>query len=67
MDDGKCGNHLDLTKVNLPVNSISVFLIGYVTEQVQIMTIYLKVLNLLSLYLLGMEVWRINFLLNVDI
>jgi len=61
------GDHLDLMKDNLPVSSISVFLIGYVTEQVQIMTIYLKVLNLLSLYLLGMEVWRINFLLNVDI
>lgn len=29
------GDHLDLTKDNLPVSSISVFLIGYVTEQVQ--------------------------------
>src|SRR6266542_841410 len=29
------GNHLDLTKDNLPVSLISVFLIGYVTEQVQ--------------------------------
>jgi len=29
------GDHLDLMKDNLPVSSISVFLIGYVTEQVQ--------------------------------
>ena len=40
------GDHLNLTKDTLPISSISVFITGFVKEQVKVENTYLNILRL---------------------